>query len=242
MTAPKDIDSAVAVELSGETTPSDDFCRVVATFNRLLKEVAQSACGDGTDVRWAIRSKAGGILLGFDPVADANTKRAAGQVKKSLARILNGRVTTEYRKAVRSIGTLSRTPGVHLWVGKKRTPITNELHSKLKASIRRPYRAYGSVEGVVAVLRRPHNLEIHLPIRERIVKCSAPDLRIEDLRALWQKRVTARGLVHYDVNGRSTKIEAETVTPFPDDKDLPSYMDVLGILKDDWRPPRKAGR
>lgn len=47
----------------------------------------------------------------------------------------------------------------------------------------------------------------------------------------------AEGVVHYGWDGYPTRIDAEKVDPIPDDDELPSYMDVLGILKADGSGP-----
>lgn len=149
-----------------------------------------------------------------------------------MERILDGRVESgECDDAVGPIGALARGKGVHLRVGRKRMPITDELHARLKASARQPYRLHGTVEGRLAVLSERRGLEIEEPVWGRRIVCSVPDRKLEDMRALWRKRVTAEGIVHYDHDGYPVKIEAEKVEPFPDDEDLPSLEDVRGILR-----------
>ena len=45
--------------------------------------------------------------------------------------------------------------------------------------------------------------------------------------------MTAVGMVQYGVDGYPIQIEAEHVEPFPDDAELRSHMDVLGVLRAD---------
>ena len=137
---------------------------------------------------------------------------------------------SKYAETVHHIGTLSQTQRAHLWTGKKRTSITAELYSSLKSGLKPPYRIHGTVEGVLTTLSEQGDLAICEPVWDRHIQCSVPDEQLEGMRALWRKRVTARGLVHYDSDGYPVKIDAEEIDPFPDDNELPSHMDVLGIL------------
>lgn len=230
MADPKDIDSAITLELSGDTTTSDDFRVIVTAFDGLLKAVTKSARGDTDDLRWAIRTKEGSILLAFDPIGDTDVET----VKEVFSHTLNAQaVSSEYGEAVRHIHTLSRKVGVHLWVGQERTSITGELYSSLEASLRKPYRLHGTVEGRLTTLSERSVLAIYEPVWERRIECSVPDEQLEGMRDLWRKRVTAHGMVHYGIDGYPTRIDAEKIDPFPDDEELPSHMDVLGILRAD---------
>lgn len=47
MTGPRDADSVITLELSGDIADSGSFRRMVAAFDDLLKAVAKAACGDG---------------------------------------------------------------------------------------------------------------------------------------------------------------------------------------------------
>jgi len=46
----------------------------------------------------------------------------------------------------------------------------------------------------------------------------------------FRKRVEITGTIHYRRNGTPTSIEAASITPLPDDSDLPSADDVRGIF------------
>lgn len=183
MVDPRNIDSAITLELSGGTTTSDDFRQVVATFDGLLKAVTKSALPDGDAVKWTVRPKGGGILLGFDPV---NLKKAdAKRIKRALTQTLDGNVPCEERQKIfNCIRRLSRKGNVHLWVGKKRTSITDELHSELRASLRTPYRLPGSVEGIITNLSERNGLTIQERIWGKRIRCSVPEDQLDRMRTL----------------------------------------------------------
>lgn len=233
MVKPKDIDSVITLELSGDITTSGDFRELVAAFDDFLKAVTKAACGDEAGVQWAIRPKAGSIQLGVNPMGRvdvANVERC----KAVTSQILGGEAEfVEYDDIVKPIGAFARRKGVHLWVGQERTPVTEKLYSILKAPTQKPYQLHGTVEGRLTMLSEQRNLAIHEPVWGRRIECSVPDGQLEAMRALWRKRVTAEGIVHYDDKGYPTKIDAEKIDPFPDDKDLPSPKDVRGILRAD---------
>ena len=224
------MECTITLELAGDSAAADDFRQAVTAFDDLLKAMTRSACGDEAAVQWTVRVQAGSILLGVDPAGGAD----AGPVVAALARTLWGKPDAVLAcAAVGPLRVLAGAPGTHLWVGQERTPVTDELPAGLRSLLRKPYRQKGTVEGKLTMLSERSGLAIHEPGQGRRIRCSVPEERLEEMRVLWRRRVTAVGMVQYGADGYPIQIEAEHVEPFPDDAELPSHMDVVGVLRAD---------
>lgn len=233
MADPKDIDSAITLELASDKTTADDFRQVVNAFDGLLKAITTEVCDDDSALNWIVRTKSGSILLGVDADSSSNQPEV-GKVQQIIAAALSKEATpAQYAGIASQVRALSRVADVHLWVGKKRTAITTDLYDHIKAVLIPSYRFYGTVEGRLSVLDELRRLTIQEPVWGRKIECSVPDDLLEHMRKLWRKRVTAKGTVHYRSDGFPSRIDAESVEPLPDEKDLPSHMEVQGILRTD---------
>ena len=233
MVDPKDIDSAITLELASDRTTADDFRQVVNAFDSLLKAMTKEVCHDKSALDWIVRTKSGSILLGVD--ADSRSDQSeVGKVQHIFTTALNKEATpTQYASIANHIHVMSSMHHVHLWVGKKRTAITPDLYEHIKAMLIPSYRQRGTVEGRLSILNDQKKLTIREQVWGRKIECSVPDGLLESMRVLWRKRITATGTVHYRSDGFPSRIDAESVEPFPDEKDLPSHMDVFGILRSD---------
>lgn len=89
----KGAESVITLALSGDTMTSGDLREIVTAFDGPLKAVTGSVCHDAADVPWAVRPKAGGVLLGCAPMGDVDVE----QIKEAFAQALDGRaVAKEY--------------------------------------------------------------------------------------------------------------------------------------------------
>ena len=230
MAHPDDVDSSITLELAGDTT-TDDFRQVVTAFDGLLKAVTKGVCRDEAALQWIVRPKPGSILLGVNAAPAANA-RGAREVEALFSAVLAVRAPShQYESIVPHIRVLARMPQAHLWVGRERTAITRELYSQMKAVLRPSHRLHGSVEGRLTTLSEQSGLAIREPVWDARIECAVREDQLDAMRPLWRKRVKARGVVHYRPDGFPTKIEAESVEPLPDDAELPTHQDVLGILR-----------
>ena len=57
------------------------------------------------------------------------------------------------------------------------------------------------------------------------VQCTVPEELVEAMQGMWRRRVSARGMVHYDREGYPTSIRAEEVELFPyDETPIEAYL------------------
>lgn len=96
------------------------------------------------------------------------------------------------------------------------------------------YRDCGTIEGYLEAIQ-DKNGTLQLRVRDaplrQLVTCYIPDEMLSDVFALFRKRVEVTGLIHYRRNGIPISIEVGHFEPLPDDSELPTADDVLGLLK-----------
>lgn len=248
MARPQDIDTDITLELAGSEITPDKFRKGVNAFVGLLEAITKSVCRDALLVEWRMRVKAGSNLVGADAAEGANpqhVRRILALTAQGLEQFeLEGEVPPIYPDAaIKHIRDLSNIAAkkaeddtrVGVWVKKQRREITRAIYTATRAALRPGFSEHGTVEGHLSVLsdRKGFHFVIYERVWDRPVTCSVPsDLPADEMKNLWGKRVAAHGLVHYRPDGLPTRIEAEQIEAFPDDRELPSHDDVLGILRE----------
>ena len=233
MADPKDIDSCFTLEIQSDAMSSDDLTRVVVAFNGILKAMAESVPRKEDPSGWIVRPNTGSIRLAAD-LPDGVRAGYGADVQKLFEEIVRGKpVSPYYEDVLKHVGTLSRTPAeINFWSGRTCVSVTRELHRTMQSALRSPYKIPGTVEGRLSTLSEQTGLAIYEPIWNLRIECSVPEEKLDSMRELWRKRVTARGVVTYKGDGYPARIEADDVEAFPDDSELPSYLDVKGILSE----------
>lgn len=187
--------------------------------------------------------KAGSNLIGAHAAEGANRDHA-DLVRTLAARCFESRgdadadaqqAPDDLRKHVGKLAELVKAGDIRIsvWTGRQRHAIQPVPKAVRQAVPQQPIPLRGSVEGHLTSLHAGNGLhgEIREYIRRRPVKCTIPDELVETTKSLWRKRVIAYGLVHYNPRGEAIRVQVDRIEPLPDDNDLPSYMDVLGILR-----------
>ncbi len=236
MAVPSDIDAQITLELSGESLTSGELRKSIDAFDGLLGAMTRSVCRDDTSVEWFVRVKHGSLLFCADPEETADPD-VIDEIKLVARRSLEGRPPAVHSDdVVKHVEALSGIPKTRLWVGREGHDITDDVCRTMKAALRPAYAIPGSVEGRLSTLSEHRDLAIYEPVWGKRIGCAVPDELLDGMRHLWRRRVTARGVVHYRSDGVPARIDAESVEPFPDDDELPSHMDVLGILRAEQCP------
>jgi len=244
---PEDIDTDITLELDGSEITPDKFRKSVNAFVGLLEAITKSVCRDAPLVEWRMRVKAGSNLVGADAAEGANpnhVRRILALTAQGLEQFeLEGEVPPIYPdEAIKRIRELSNLTAkkieddtrVGIWVKKQRREITPAIYAAVRTALRTGFSEYGTVEGRLSVLseRKVVHFVIYERVWDRPVTCTVPDDLLEKVMSFWRKRVAAHGMVHYRPDGVPTRIEAEEIEAFPDDSELPSHDDVLGILRE----------
>lgn len=247
MARPEDIDTDITLELDGSAITPDKFRKSVNAFVGLLEAITKSVCRDAPLVEWRMRVKSGSNLVGANHAPGANLSH----VRSILALTAQGLEQLDHEgeappvypdDAIKHLRDLSNQAAkkpdddtrVGVWVRRQRREITPAIHSAVRAALRPGFSEEGTIEGQLSVLTDRGG--VHFIIYEHVwdhpVKCTLPDDKVESFMDLWRKRVAAHGLVHYRPDGIPARIDTREIEALPDDRALPSYNDVCGILQD----------
>ena len=199
---------ALTLELGSDTVPPREFLSVVRAFTGLLQDVAEEAGGQLTWKMWVSQGSLQ-IMAGLPSATDAETvSRVMGVVNSPPSRIR------------RRLDTFPRpVPVTRILAGEDRRDI---LIAKQEESARHPSQLaeYGTVEGTLDTLSARGRLRFTIsePVWNMAVQCTVPEELVEAMQGMWRRRVSARGMVHYDREGYPTSIRAEEVELFPYDE------------------------
>lgn len=238
-----DIEADLTLELSGAGITPSAFRRGVNAFIGLLEELTGSVCLASPPVGWEIQVRSGSNLIGA--LASKNSDQSKVRGVREMAGNCFGSssiggadavpITEEAQEHVRELAKLSIETGtrVGFWVGKERYEVEPRLAKSTQSAPARGTILPGTVEGHISALHDLGDIHFELReyIRERSVKCIVEGDLVEKCKNLWRKRVTVHGIVHYDRAGNASKVDVRDIVPFPPDTELPSYLDVRGILR-----------
>ena len=244
MTAPTGIDSDLTLELNGEGITASVFKESVNAFVGLLQALTRSVCEESPPVEWQMRGNAGSSLIGASASRGSDQSQVPA-ISELAARCLQPRIkdgaaggpvcpdaAQEYLRKLAKLGAEPETR-VRLWVGSTPHEIDSSLVKSLQVAPRKRAGLPGTVEGRLSALYDRGDLyfEVREYIRDRPIKCAIKEDLVDKCKNLWRRRVTVRGIVHYDPEGMPTEVDVRDVEPLPRGSELPSHMDVLGILR-----------
>lgn len=245
MACSTDIDADLTLELNGECITPTVFKESVNAFVGLLGTLTRSVCGESPSVEWQMQVRGGGNLIGACAThrSDQSQVLAIRDLAVDCLRPRGRDGTAEgslcpdaAREYVRKLAKLQLAPGtrVRFWVGAKPLEIDLALVKPQQIASHKRLGLPGTVEGRLSALHDHGDVyfEVREYIRNRPIKCIVEGALIEKCKELWRRRVTVRGIVHYDPDGRPVKVEVRDVVPLTGNCKLPSHMEVLGILRD----------
>lgn len=199
------------LELGPDTVPAHDFVAVVRAFAGLLDDISEQAFGDAKAAGWQISVDKGSVEIAADPHSRNDTASVA---------LVHAAILEPQHQVRRRLQEFPRNiPATRLLVGDEGFDALRERHEEAKCHPSQEAE-YGTVEGTLDTLsvRGAPHFTISEPIWNMAVRCIVPEQMFEAMRAMWQERVSARGMVHYDREGHPTSIRAEAVTLFPYDE------------------------
>lgn len=243
MAAQTNIGSDLTLELNGEGITPSVFKDGVNAFVGLLQELTRSVCGELPPVEWRIQVRAGSSLINAAASRGSDQSQVPA-IRELAVRCLQPRIKQDTagdlecldaaRKYVRQLARLRAEPEtrVRLWVGSRPHEIDLSLVKSLQAAPRKRVGLPGTVEGHLSALHDGEHpyIEVREYIRNRPIKCFIKGDLVDKCKNLWRRRVTVRGIVHYDSKGMPTKVDVSDVEPLHRGDELPSHMDVLGVL------------
>ncbi len=116
----------------------------------------------------------------------------------------------------------------------KRITVTQHVAANVDDILGTTYEAPSEVEG------RLDSISIHdrrifavwEPIRNWRIECRFRENMLEEVREALGKRVSVKGSVRFDARDKPLAVQAESIYVFPDEDELPSTKDIVGLDRD----------
>jgi len=245
---PKIHSESLVLELKGTKITADTFLRATNAFFGFVNAVAEDISQQKKAVDWIVRAEPGSIRIIVEP---ETTKMDRIGIETTVASIKDGlRIIERSEKrpphfddsALGHLSTLAKLIGengkkldaVNISVYKKPNRISLNTYAHIQGLLGTYRVAKATVEGKLAVLsdRTGFHCFIDDILTGHPVKCEVEKEQEEEILGAFRKRIIANGEVKYRRDGQPISIKIESFRKLADDKNLPSYKDVRGILRD----------
>ena len=243
---------SLRLHLDGEDIPFEQFVEAVGAFSKLIRHVADAVPKD-SPVSWHTAIREGSLeVIAIPTSSDTSAPQAVSHaVVGGVREIASGSERPDYfdddaLKCARSLARLrqnGRARGVEaISIGHQEQTenLGVEVVDHVNVVLARTDYAYGSVEGTLKMVSTVQALRCSLyeRLNDRRVDCLFPNALRHQVfvAAEEERRVEATGKIRYSDDGHPQYISVEELFVFPDSKELPSYRDIKGILRDDWIP------
>ena len=185
--------------------------RVVTEAVGLLQELTDSVCGESPAVGWRMQLEAGRNLIGASASRGSDRSQVPA-IRDLAARCLQPRIKDDLagdlecpdaaHEYVRKLAKIQAEPAtrVRIWIGSRPHEIDLSLVRSRRVARRKRAGLPGTVEGRLSALhaRERIYIEVREYIRNRPIKCFIKGDLVDKYKNLWRRRVTVRGIVHYD--------------------------------------------
>ncbi len=248
MSAIKSKANTITLEISGEDITADKFTRSVRLFFDLINDVATDVSGKPKAIEWVVSVKEGSIGL----CATAKSVNGSKQLASKTVRAIKSGIEAIGKRtrrpahfsdtALKKLSELGSITGLgdegierlSLDIGKKRCELSPASVSYVDEILGTETSSHGTIEGQLLALKIKGRLNFsvweHLTGKE--IKCFFPDEMFDDVIAAVRSRIAVYGLVRYRKNGEPASVEIEHINIFPEENELPTFSDMIGILKD----------
>lgn len=238
--------TSLTVDIDGSLLPFDKFRKAQEELANILHEVDQNL-GEKKrpSVNWVVSSVTSGSVhltiqgIATERVAMAEIAEVVTTVEKGIATL------EEYPKrppffsdrALESAKCLASLIGkdistIRVGANSKRVNLTQHLVANVDELIGARYKSFGSVEGVLNAidLSQKPLFRIYDLLTGKGVKCHFMPGLIDEIKDALGKRVSVYGLIRSREDGQKVSVEVEDMEVFPNETELPSIKDIIGIL------------
>lgn len=222
-----------------------DFRNSIDDFYFILTSVAKDIYSNNK-IKWKISVESGSNNVVWYPYTqkEVNTAQIINTIKSGIQSLgLNPLRPKHFNNdALEKLQTISR----RFWNEKEKKamaeiiieneimPLNNDINQNIKNILSTLFKDYGAIEGRLESINIKNGLKfsVYDNIINRNIKCEFDDNQIEFVKDALAKRVSVNGIIYYDREGLPNKIKALNLIAFKENKNLPSYKDVKGLLKD----------
>jgi hypothetical protein len=243
----KDIKSDLTLEIDGRSVTPDKFVRSVRAFFAILQAVTSRVSGKDGGIQWRVQVSEGSNLVGAHPSPGQDASIVAaiahamaygiGEIEDRAARPphFDERAIKGLRELATVVGTSDQDDTfIRVWIRKEPITVTHKTVAHTAELLTAAHEDYGSVEGRLRAVTDKGG--IHFVVKEPItnleVRCFIPEHLTEVALNNFRNRVEVYGTIKYRKDGRPVSMIVDDLIPFPPKENLPSYMDVRGILKE----------
>ncbi|HET7460882.1 MAG TPA: hypothetical protein VFJ82_06530 [Longimicrobium sp.] len=107
------------------------------------------------------------------------------------------------------------------------------MRKAVKETLEGRYRSIGSVEGQIDSLsahEEPFFCTVYTALTKEPVRCYFNAPLLQDVYDNFRRRVTIHGVFTTRADGEVTSMRASRIEPFPEEDELPTVDDIIGIL------------
>jgi hypothetical protein len=230
--------------------PEVEFRHLISAgsvFAALINEVTRAYTQASHDqIKWIIEIKPGSVRVPLRG-RPANGEFVSGSITELAAAITDGMATLDERAErprfftdqalvqARALANLATDElPISVRRGRRKVPLSKRALPNIDRVIGKQQTSYGTVEGKLEGLQlhgpKPQ-FAVYEPLTGHKVECHfTEDVTLDDLRPAIGRRVGVRGQIRSTAEGVRMSVDAHELRIFPDDADLPTAEDVLGIL------------
>lgn len=251
MTAtPEIIPTDLTLEIDDNLSP-ERFMAVARAFFGYVQDISDAIALEGNNIaQWIVRVREGSSLLAVDPtpnVPDEVVQLIYNRAERGIRRLADGDLEDSGlpEPALRDLRTLSEiAEGTHgkfaptpmrLWVRRKPISVEPSIARVIREDQRTEYNDFGTIEGRLETIQENYGGGLQFQIRDAMlrqkVRCYFPEDLLQEVFETFRKRVEVSGVIRFRKNGMPVSINAERIEALPDDSELPTAMDVRGILR-----------
>jgi hypothetical protein len=141
---------------------------------------------------------------------------------------------------VRAIAQRLGKPGAetleatHLNGGQASATVTEQAAVNVKKLLEPSSSAIGSVAGKLEVIsvHGPPRFNVYDLVTKRAVRCRFPSEQLGEVAAALGRKVVVTGIVYRNSNGEPIRVEKPELRVLPDDAELPTTRDLIGLVPD----------
>lgn len=237
----------LVLELDGPRLTEKKFMSALKAFFSILNDVADTASGEKKAVTWIVSVHRGSQLV----KAKGTSKKVSSEKIVEICGAINEGLASLNERAKRprffSDSSLKQASGLaHIIdidgkgverVGIGRNGSFSRLSHKVVAHVEEligvEQPSIGTIDGRLEVVsaRGGFHFSVYDGLTDKRVKCEVGQDKLEAILSAFNHRVTVTGLIRYRRDGLPKSIEVEDFEVIPPDNELPSHLDVKGILK-----------
>ncbi len=236
------------LEISGPKITADKFSKSVRTFFDLINDVATDVAGKRKVIEWIVSAEQGSIAICAKP----ESLNGSPEIVSRFIRVFDAGIKAISKRtrrpahfsdsALKNLFELGNIVGlgdqgldhVRIRINESCDELSPASVAYVDEILGTPTSAYGTIEGRLLALKVKGrlNFSVYEMLTNREVKCFFGDEIYDDVIAAIRKRVSVYGMIRYRKSGEPASIEIEELKVFPNEDELPSFSDMIGILKE----------